>query len=45
MNSAETFVDIFKGARHTEDESKERIMTWLSESGKMEFFLFSSTHN
>src|SRR6185436_1475658 len=42
MNSAETWVDI----RHVDKDdllNDDRIITWLSESGKMEFFIFGAT--
>jgi alpha 1,3-glucosidase len=45
MNSAESWIDIlsFEKGEVLEDE---RIITWLSESGKMEFFIFgASTQN
>ena len=37
LNSAETWVNIMKG------RNQERVITWLSEAGKMEFFLFGSS--
>lgn len=37
MNSAETWVNIMK------HEDNQRLVTWLSEAGKMEFFLFASS--
>lgn len=46
MNSAETFVDIFreKSTKEKEDiDENNRIMNFLSESGKMEFFVFANS--
>ena len=38
MNSAETFVDIF-----STHEDKKRTVTWLSESGVLELFIFGNS--
>lgn len=48
MNSAETFVDIlnpfdYSSTALNENGYQEKLVTWLSEAGMMEFFIFGST--
>ncbi|CDW89550.1 neutral alpha-glucosidase ab [Stylonychia lemnae] len=45
MNSAETFVDIFDDDEsQSSKEYKDRLITYLSESGSMEFFIFGNSN-
>lgn len=46
MNSAETFVDIIsrlESRSEEEDSYSDRLVTWVSESGVMEFFIFGAS--
>lgn len=44
MNSAETHVDIFNSVNlMNEKEYEDRLVTFLSESGAMEFFIISNS--
>jgi hypothetical protein len=47
MNSAETYIDIldnFKGMNEDAGDFEDRLVTWVSESGMLEFFLLANSN-
>ena len=47
MNSAETYIDIldnFKGRNEDAGDFEDRLVTWVSESGMLEFFLLANSN-